>query len=281
MGVLKAKVAGNWVPLEFSGGPNPQNALGIVAMGSLAASPFNITAGTQMQVTGNVSYTMLVGRRYRVAFAVRAIQSLSTLTHIQVFLRDSTTSMFGTEHPIATAPATGTVFNPLIYQWTFDGDGVARAWNVALYATTVHCMAWTTASHFFIEDIGPNAAPALPVPATPQAWTPLPFAANWNDLGAVYSCQYRKIGDVVSLRGLAARRNSIANTITEIARLPAGFYTPGRYSYWTVNRGDVNTAGQLEIRTAGEIMYNGTAPFAALPINGWVSLETVTFSVMP
>jgi hypothetical protein len=251
------------------------NALGIVAMGSFLASSFLIPAGALTVVTSSISYTMLAGRRYRVTFAVRAAQShTAAVTTFKPWLRDGSTALHAQPPIFPVAAYAGPSYQPIQYAWTFDGDGVARSFNVALQPGPESSVdAYTDyLAFFYIEDVGPNQAPALPIPDTPPGWTPLPFAATWTNLSPAYSqCAYRKIGDRVELRGIAVS-SSTANTI---ATLPVGFRPSGISMYPVLSmdvavRLDVQTSGAL-VRSAGGSVVNGS----------WVGLDGITFSVTP
>lgn len=60
------------------------------------------------------------------------------------------------------------------------------------------------------------------VVATP--WTALPYATNWADAGFGWQAgQYRRLDDILELRGLCARSTSASGATATIATLPAGF----------------------------------------------------------
>ena len=83
-----------------------------------------------------------------------------------------------------------------------------------------------TGSAFYVEDVGPISSPALPVPATSPAWTPLTPLTPFLNLGSYWApLSYRKIDDVVSIRGVLYT-SAVVNAGTLIASLPAGVFPP-------------------------------------------------------
>lgn len=100
-------------------------------------------------------------------------------------------------------------------------------------------------------------------------WTALTFAASWGDFAAGWQvCQYRKIGDVVYLRGLATP--TVANS-TPITTLPTGYRPPA-----TVLLGVQCSSGvrRVDINNAGVIIMSG-----ATTLGDWASLNNISFSV--
>jgi hypothetical protein len=262
------------------------NALGIVAVGTLAgANPTTLTANTQVMVTGNLNFTMLTGRRYRVVLYLRAVASnvAATTSTALIRLRDGTTVLPATAgQPLVLLPAPG-LYNIVNQQWVFDGDNVARVWNVTLEAVTNAGSAWTdTVGAFYIEDVGPNSTPALPIPETAPGWTPLTLTDGWV-ANAPETPGYRKIGDVVSLRGAAIRAaGDFTNLI--VSTLPVGFRPPF-FVRCAMGVFQAGVGGSYVVRATvfqtGEIALSETS-------TGWntgwspvLSLANISFSVTP
>lgn len=202
------------------------NALGIVAMGAGNAADTNLPVNTETQITTNLPVTLLSGRRYRISISVRAMGS-SAASPMAIRLRDGTTIVPNTNSPFVTAQA-APQYCFLTYSWILDGDGAAKNLNISANPTTVAATAYTANQcYFYVEDVGPNTSPALPIPATPPAWTPITtFQNGWANLVAAseQSAQYRKIGDIVSLRGVIS-----GGTMQVVAFiLPVGFRPPAR-----------------------------------------------------
>ena len=193
-GVLRARVSGAWVDVVSAGseevhvGPsppvgteemwydtdeagagfglvaNPNNALGIVAMGVVvAAVPTNVT-NTGFQVTNNITFTPLVGRRYRIVISLRALVT-GAAGYLQVFFRNGTTNL-NADAVLPYIPVAEPLYNSLYFDWIVDGDGVAKSYNVNLVAQVGKTISvYGGSSFFYLEDVGPISTPALPVPA--------------------------------------------------------------------------------------------------------------------
>ena len=311
-GVLRARVAGAWVDVVGSGsdevviGPDDPiatvpstelwydtdddysaglaptvvagNALGIVAMGGFPGQ-VSIPATTNTQITNNLPYTLLVGRRYRISFLVRAagIAAGTTPMTINLTLRDGATSIPDTTSVWVALQGNTSMYQFVSYSWVLDGDGVARTWNVIGYSGAATVIYSTNQSYFYIEDVGPNSAPALPVPTTYQSWTPVTFQNNWVnfDANGARAVQYRRVGDIVSLRGMM-KGGTVAYSTAAFA-LPAGFRPPtGRDEDWTC-RASGGVAAVSVFSGNGVIsVVNLTSGADAA---GYVYLNGVSFSV--
>lgn len=234
------------------------NALGVVAVGTFVGSGPVINASSSLQFTNNLPVTLLIGRRYKVCIRVRA-STANTVSTGTLALRDGTANVIGTSgnNPYVTFPVTGTAgYQNISYDWLINGDGTTKNLNVFLNNTgggnvTLYL---EEQSFFYVQDVGPNQYPALPVPDTPAPWTPFVFESGWANLGAGFQpCQYRKIGDIVYVRGIAK-----ATTLSgdwAFTTLPAGFRSPSTLIYNTFGndaplRVDVNTNGRIIPSTA-------------------------------
>ncbi len=103
-------------------------------------------------------------------------------------------------------------------------------------------------------------------------WAAPPFTTGWQTYGGGYqNCGYRKIGDLVYLRGLLQATTGVTSTAWTF---PAGFRPP-----LTALTGMMTSAGawrRVDITTAGA--FNVTSP----AVGEWFALETVPpFSVTP
>ncbi len=212
------------------------NALGVVAVGSHVADR-TLTANTWTQVTNNMSATLQTGRRYRVSFLLRAMTVSAATANVatNIGLRDGTTFIPDTGGPWQTAMNVVGLYVPVVYSWLLDGDGTTKSLNVAMNPQGSQAMNiyGSNQGYFYIEDVGPNSAPALPIPDTPPAWIPVTFANGWSNFDTVRMVQYRKIGDEVTLRGVM-KGGTIAYG-TPAFTLPVGFRPPtGRDEDWVV-----------------------------------------------
>ena len=84
--------------------------------------------------------------------------------------------------------------------------------------------------------------------ASPSAWTGVTYAANWVNMGGAFqTVQYRKVGDIVYLRGTATKSGSAA-TVTAFT-LPVGFRPPAKITVGS---------GNITVDSAGVVVaYNG------------------------
>ena len=279
MGILKAKVAGNWVPLEFSGGPNPQNALGIVAMGGTTNNIVTL-APAGVVLTTTITFTPLVGRRYVLKYQVRAIAATSLASgHVDLWIDGANVSFadswFEAETSYAGRP----------FEWLIPSDGVQHTYQLrGVGPTSIQLHNQTTAGnvYFYIEDIGPSASPALPLPPTPQAWIPLPLQGSWRaELGEIQAPQYRKIGDVVTLRGTAELITATSPANSNLAVMPAGFRPPVMTRFSSgAHRSNVGgmTHVRMHLQPDGTFVVNELVPTMADPV---VYLNDISYSVTP
>lgn len=100
------------------------------------------------------------------------------------------------------------------------------------------------------------------------AWAGLSFGSGWANYGGAYQTgQYKKVGDLVLLRGLVARTSGVGTTI---ATLPSG-YRPLAQCLYIMNTD--TGVGRLDIQTDGQIIATAGG-------TGWVQLDNLSFSVV-
>jgi len=185
---------------------SPGNALGIVAIGSLVSgAPYVINSGQTIQMTTTVPCTLTAGRRYRATIIIRAVKTVNTESYMQVSLRDGTTNLY-TAYPLHfVPPGSGTGFNSFNYSWVLDGDGTTKNLNVTIASPTTNISLYTeTGGSFYIEDMGPNVRPALPLTAPP----PDGYVSPGNALGAV------AIGSFSAASFSVSANTTISNALT-------------------------------------------------------------------
>jgi len=105
-----------------------------------------------------------------------------------------------------------------------------------------------------------------PLVVAPTAWTALTLTNSWTNVGGWGTAQYRKVGDMVQLRGVVT--GGIANS--SVATLPTGYRPVDQITIPYAANG--TGANYMSITPTGTIQ-----PFAA----GYVSLTGVSFSVTP
>ena len=108
------------------------------------------------------------------------------------------------------------------------------------------------------------------------AWTGLSYGTGWVDYGGGYQAgQYKKVGDLVFLRGLVRRTTTSAGDIT-IGTLPAGYRPAARLMMSTT--GYWSSAYQLtrvEILTTGVVQFAGSIGVTV----DFFSLDSIVFSI--
>jgi hypothetical protein len=254
------------------------NALGIIAMGAFIPpyAPRTIAVNTETALTYPLPFFALVGRRYRVRFQVRAIANSAGAGNTSFYLRDNGTNIRG--HPLGGDPYlwNAGAYTGVAFDWLFDGDGLQH--SLELLCNGIAMSVYTDYGLWYVEDVGPNSGAALPIPETPQSWTPLPFAAGWRNYQGgttVYGiCSYRKIGDVVTLRGLAEADTSAGTITPTIANLPVGFRPPADLIF---KQETAIAVSRVDAVATGLIRITGTAPASGT----WVSLVNISFSTTP
>jgi len=243
---------------------SPMQPLGIVAMGAMTNIGGAAIASNTIDVTQPLAFTAQIGRRYRLVCRCRA----ATGSAVYIYLRAS-------GGPITTNDVyrvmNGT-YDEINLEAIFDGNGVASTYKVTA-SSNGSAQIWTdqpNVSHFYIEDIGPNMTPAAPIPDTPPAWTAVGLAAPWSNIGGTsQSLQYRKIGDIVQIRGELRFTMPGGNPV---AVLPVGFRPPGVVNFAIANR--TTPTGAL----VGYVGIDGTLNISGLSANTDMGLGMITFS---
>ena len=212
MAVLKARIGGAWVPV--GGGPsgggtdevvvsatepplaetelwydtsaastpfgltaNPNNALGIVAMGAFKsgmANPTTVT-GTDAAITEPLTMTMLVGRRYRIVCQLRAVVgATSGAVSLRLVAFDGATDMASTWGDLYCTAwyQAGGAYDGIDTGFVVDGDGLSHSITIHATTTTGSALAYFDQNcRFYVEDTGPNSAPAVLLPSGVQMIT--------------------------------------------------------------------------------------------------------------
>lgn len=250
------------------------NALGIIGMGAFIPplAPRTIAVNTETALTYPLPFFAAVGRRYRVRFQARAITYTTGAGNTSFFLRDNGTvtrsASGGDPYTFVSGAYTGAS-----YDWLFEGDGLQH--SVELLCNGIAMSIYVDYGLWYVEDIGPNSVPALPIPETPPAWTALTLASGWTFAGIWDKPGFRKVGDLVHVRGFAMM--TTASPPSTIATLPVGFRPPSGNIYGTIG-GDTPTS---PVFTRIQITSNGNIGWASGPtpaVNNWVSLSLPPFS---
>ena len=111
-------------------------------------------------------------------------------------------------------------------------------------------------------------------------WSPFPFAAGFLDLGGGWQAvQYRKIGDIVYLRGAISKNSSFAPGDV-LGTLPPGFRPPAPVSFSCF--APAGTAGiAIVVAQTGQISVADTIIGHSAPERTKADLSAVHFSVTP
>ena len=132
-------------------------------------------------------------------------------------------------------------------------------------------------ANFVIIDRGPLSG-AVPVTSPTPAWIRPTFENGWSDYGypGWEMAAYRKIGDIVYLRGLVSRAAGDLNQ-QPMFTLPIG-YRPPTPLIFNVNASTTSYANaRLDVQNTGAVYVNDGRPGYA----GFTSLSGVYFSVTP
>lgn len=102
-------------------------------------------------------------------------------------------------------------------------------------------------------------ASILALNANFSAWTNLTLGTGWANFGAGYQgAQYRKIGDMVYLRGLVTRTSGVGTTITTLPSLhrPVANMLFDVQSNDALGRLDISTVGVVTLTTGSGVWVN-------------------------
>ena len=254
------------------------NALGVIAVGTFPAplAPLTVAAGVETVITNPLSFFAAVGRRYRINFQVRALAPTGAAGNTSFYLRDNGTGYRGWQpggDPYAYVTSSYVAAN---FHWGMEGDNLQHSIDVA--CNGIGMSLFRDYGIFNVEDIGPNSSPALPIPETPQPWTPVSaFLNGWVNYGTGSTwpvAAYRKIGDEVQLRGLIRAGPIPASAFT----LPVGFRPTGGIGgassgyHFPIASNDA--FGLVRVTADGDVRIGQGS-------NGWVDLASIRYSVTP
>ncbi len=115
-----------------------------------------------------------------------------------------------------------------------------------------------------------------------SGWTEVTFTADFKNYGTTNKCQYRKVGNVVTVCGAATPVNDIAGSNTQhtMFTLPSG-YRP-KVALSSIQQGSGNARWQLQVSTNGGVSFsryadeNGLATASGGSPGAWL-IFSVTF----
>lgn len=99
-----------------------------------------------------------------------------------------------------------------------------------------------------------------------EEWINVSFATGWGNLGSPWqTAQYKRYGDMITLRGLVSRTSGVG---TNILTLPTGYRPPASILRSAMTDTGI---GRVDIDNSGVVMSNGGG-------TGWVQLDGIEFS---
>lgn len=117
-----------------------------------------------------------------------------------------------------------------------------------------------------------DASAINPLVSLGTAWAGVSFGTSWSDYGSGFqACQYKKVGDLVFLRGVANSGAASWTTYPTIGTLPAG-YRPASNLRLAADGNGAHV--RIDILTTGAIYY-----MAGGSGSGRISLDSIVFSV--
>jgi len=255
MPTIKAKIGGTWVPIGGGGDevwvgadtPTDNNvelwydtdepnladtntarwnsAWGVIAQATFVLD-FTLTAGAYVTLPGTtISFTPVAGRLYRTIAHIGTVTS-NAQTAIITKLNNSVAgttlgsaelAVFVNGQAPVTIPGPAQSFTggqvQTLYMQTYCGAATSK----------VICPADRPGS-IVVEDVGPVTLGGNPPAAPPSVWTTITLMNGfYSSTGSLV--QYRKIGDVVELRGQAERPGG-GDSSQPMFNLPAGCTPP-------------------------------------------------------
>jgi len=234
------------------------SAWGVVAS-TIASSNFALTA-TNVALTSPLTFTMQIGRRYRIVFKARALGGTNVSAHITfanssnlnvpVFADDyaSTPVNYGGIYVEALENGTGQTY-------TLVPVGQASNNTPTIYPTL-----------FYVEDVGPVSLASSPPAQPARVWTAPTLLNGWINIGSPHQvAQYRLLGDKVELRGRV-----ISGSINmPIFNLPVGYRPLATTVFATAGVvGGQWTMAELECTTDGNVTSFGPGANTNIVFNG-------------
>jgi hypothetical protein len=247
MGVLKIRSGGAWIPVAQGVGiASP----GFVGAAQLAADQTITAAAGIVDITGvSVTWTAIAGHIYRTWVEIGAADHTTAAGQQTLYLTDAANTNKRV-HGVSVGVAERRSHTMFIDETGLSGTQTRKARMAASGGTIVLAASGGAAPYaprMVVEDITTATMDGL---ATP--WTAVTFQNGWANKGSPEQpCQYRKIGDIVYLRGMMTR-NPVPFA-TAAFNLPVGFRPPalvrptpivGNASYTlTLSRADITIQG--------------------------------------
>jgi len=276
-GVLKAKVGGQWVPIIGSGMSAEvarwNSAWGVVATASLTAT--NLPTDTAVTVA-SLSFQTVAGRRYRVAFAGRAVAA-SAACYVRINLLVNGTPVSGSE-VLKYLPSTH--YEAVLYEWLLSGDGLTKTFTIrcTVIGASATIYGEPELSRFYVEDVGPVTPSAVAPPNPTPAWTNATLQNSWVNVSSstFTSARYRLNGDRVEVEGLVGGgAYSVA-----IFTLPAGYRPSKNFVFTCFGSGANGAVGafRVDVQPDGTVLVQAAAAGTTGPPS-YMTLTGIQFSI--
>jgi len=247
------------------------NALGVVATALPAGSGYvtatNPVGTSYVNCTTPITFTFQTGRRYRITTRFAGANGPAG-SGINYMIMDAANALVGDGDLWLSLPNTN--YQGGVLATHLDGDGTTKTIRCVVYSVVGSgATVGTYIKSLFIEDLGPNSAPALPIPDIFASFMPLTLTNGFVNSGSPRApTSYRKVGDIVELR--LAVRNGTNNLV--IATLPVGFRPPYLLDFMGRDGGG---AGVFNIQADGAIVWYGSLA------NNTIVYLNCSFSVTP
>jgi len=226
------------------------NSLGIIALSNMRDVQVTGSATTITPISDPLNCFLSVGRRYRIFGNVRAFGNAGGTNNGNVSLYDNgiQTSRLDQWFSV-TSPAN---YCSPTFEVVWDGDNLQHSFDLRSTNSTLNSFYYAGAgTRFYVEDIGPNSSPALPISETYPSWTALTLQNSFVNAGSPrMTSGYRKLGDIVDLR--MAVKGGTVNQV--VATLPVGFRPAYLLDYMGRDGGG---AGVFNIQADGGIVWYG------------------------
>jgi hypothetical protein len=248
MGVLKIRSGGVWVPVA--------QGVGIASPGYVgyAQAPSNdqsVGSNVTVDITGvSVTFNAIAGHTYKTTLfaCVQSGASGAGVYHVNICDASNTvkhSAMIGMPASDTRAASHSLVESNLSGSTTRKGQFAMLFGGGTASAIIVNSSARN--AYILVEDITTATMDGL---AT--SWTAVTFENSWANIGGPeQTCQYRKVGDRVELRGVMSR-NPVSYGAAAFT-LPVGFRPPATVRFnpavmnaagtATLSRGDINSGG--------------------------------------
>jgi len=236
---------------------------GIIATGTFTfGDGVGWTSGAD--ITNVINLATVNGRKYRAILVIRAISCTNNATpQFQIF-KDGVSQ---TDRYVNILGSNGYANAHL--QYVFDGDGASHAFKWVLGTATIAGLTgWSSGGHWYIEDMGPVTGSSITPTVVITPWTNATLVNAWtNAASPMGPLQYRKVGEVVQLRGTV---HDNATTAAVMTTLPVGFRPPYEMNVATMGYSSgSNTWGvfALNMPTSGIVQRHGSTPSGLTYIN--------------